>query len=240
MDGAKSSQLTIGTGWNCRYIRRELINAATATGVARLSNSSLIEGSAGKIQLVVDEPGQDAQALAIICHPHTQHGGTLSNKVVHQIARTFTALNAVTVRFNFRGAGDSEGHYDSGVGEVDDLTRVVNWARNRWPGVPFWLAGFSFGAYVGLKAAKALAPDWLVSIAPPVNLYDFDSVCVKTPNWLLIQGSDDEIVPVSDVLAWAEGLQRQPQIEIVPEAGHFFHGRLNLIRDQLMVNAPRF
>ena len=155
MDGAKSSQLTIGTGWNCRYIRRELINAATATGVARLSNSSLIEGSAGKIQLVVDEPGQDAQALAIICHPHTQHGGTLSNKVVHQIARTFTALNAVTVRFNFRGAGDSEGRYDSGVGEVDDLTRVVNWARNRWPGVPFWLAGFSFGAYVGLKAAKA-------------------------------------------------------------------------------------
>jgi alpha/beta superfamily hydrolase len=195
--------------------------------VVRLNN--FIEGSAGRIELVVDEPEQGVQAIAVICHPHTLHGGTLSNKVIYQVARTFTALNVVTVRFNFRGAG-----------EVDDLAQVVNWARHRWMDVPFWLAGFSFGAYVGLKAAKALAPDWLVTIAPPVNLYNFDSISVKTPNWLLIQGSEDEIVPASDVLAWAEGLQQKPQIEIVAEAGHFFHGRLNQIRDQLIVNAPRF
>lgn len=207
--------------------------------MARLNSPNYIEGLAGRIQLVIDEPEQEIQAIAIICHPHTLHGGTLSNKVVHQVARTFTAINAVTVRFNFRGAGESEGQYDGGVGEVDDLTRVVNWARSRWKGVPFWLAGFSFGAYVVLKAVKALVPDWLVTIAPPVNLYNFDSVSVTTPDWLLIQGSEDEIVPASDVLAWAEGLQQQPQIKIVAEAGHFFHGRLNQIRDQLIVNAPR-
>ena len=143
------------------------------------------------------------------------------------------------MRFNFRGAGNSEGNYDAGVGEQDDLIQVVNWAQEKWAGLPLWLAGFSFGAYVALMAAEKLAPDWLVTIAPPVNLYNFTSVKVATPHWLVIQGGDDEIVPADAVLSWLADLGKLPQLVVIPEAGHFFHGRLNTLRDQLIANASR-
>lgn len=206
--------------------------------MARLNSPGFIAGPAGKLQLLVDSPEEDARAVAVICHPHTQHGGTLANKVVHQVARTFTGQGAVSVRFNFRGAGDSEGEYDAGVGEVDDLTQVVNWVRGQCPGLPLWLAGFSFGAYVALLAAKKLAPDWLVTIAPPVNLYDVHSIQVTSPHWLVIQGSEDEIVPADAVLAWTAGLQQPPQLAEIAGAGHFFHGQLNVLKDQLTENMP--
>ena len=216
------------------------LRAVEQSSHARGDNDiDFINGPAGRLQLVVDEPEQDAHSIAVVCHPHTLHGGTLTNKVVHQLARTFVELGAVTVRFNFRGAGNSEGEYDAGPGEAEDLDCVVNWARGKWPGLRLWLAGFSFGAYVVSKSANRQEPAWLVTIAPPVNLYDFDKLRVTVADWLLILGSEDEVVPTHDVLAWVQSLHAQPNVALVPQAGHFFHGRLNQLKNQLLENAPR-
>lgn len=199
---------------------------------------AFIEGPAGRLQWRVDTPPQTARALAVVCHPHTLYGGTLNNKVVHQLARTFVELGALTVRFNFRGAGESEGEYDEGVGETRDLERVVDTARSNWPGLPLWLAGFSFGAYVALRAARVLNPAWLVTVAPPVNLYRLVEPDLAATRWLLIQGTDDEIVPASAVMSWVNSLADGSEVVEIPNAGHFFHGRLNPLRDALRTHAP--
>lgn len=197
-----------------------------------------IDGPAGRVELRVATPPGQPRAVAVICHPHPLHGGSLNNKVVHQMARTFSGLGAVCVRFNFRGVGRSEGRFDNGDGETEDLISVVSWARRQWPGVPLWLAGFSFGAYVALRAAAELRPDWLVSVAPPVNLYVIPAPDSATPRWLVLQGEDDDIVPAADVAAWAGAQPLKPELVTLEAAGHFFHGRLNDLRAQIEAHAP--
>ena len=198
----------------------------------------VIAGPAGRLQLVVESPSAQPRALALSCHPHPLHGGSLTNKVVHQLARSFVELGAVSVRFNFRGVGDSEGVFDNGAGETDDLQAVAARALDEWPGLPLWLAGFSFGAYVALRAADKLNPGWLLTVAPPVNMYDFSSLQPAVRRWLLIQGEDDEIVPGAAVKAWAGGLARPPERVTLDGAGHFFHGRLNDLKQVVLERAP--
>ncbi|HHO69014.1 MAG TPA: alpha/beta hydrolase [Gammaproteobacteria bacterium] len=197
-----------------------------------------IDGPAGPLELVVDTPAGPPRALAIVCHPHPLYGGSLDNKVVHQMARTFTELGAVAVRFNFRGVGASAGSFDEGRGETDDLLAVADWARGRWSGLPLWLAGFSFGAWVALRAAPVLHPDWLVTVAPPVNLYDVPAPADPGLRWLLVQGSADDVVPADAVSEWVQRLQQPPETVLLEGAGHFFHGRLNALRQVLAERAP--
>ncbi|MFN5009806.1 MAG: alpha/beta hydrolase [Gammaproteobacteria bacterium] len=113
----------------------------------------VIAGAAGDIELRIDLPAGAPRAVAVCCHPHPLFGGTLTNKVIHTVARSFAAQGAVAVRFNFRGVGASQGVHDGGDGETDDLVTVATWARSRWPGLPLWLGGFSFGSYVALRGA---------------------------------------------------------------------------------------
>lgn len=190
-----------------------------------------IDGPAGRLQLRFEPPPGSPRAVAVICHPHPLHGGTLDNKVVHQLAKTFVGLGAVAVRFNFRGVGGSEGEYDEGRGELDDLLTVVEWAAGRWPGLPLWLAGFSFGAYLALRAAERLAPRWLVTVAPAIGLFDASPVRLNpATSWLLIQGDADDIVPAPQVEAWVASMESKPRLVLLAGAGHFFHGRLNELR----------
>jgi alpha/beta superfamily hydrolase len=196
-----------------------------------------IDGPAGRLQIQVDLPKVAPRAFGVLCHPHTLHGGTLRNKVIHQAARAFVTAGAAAVRFNFRGAGKSSGVCDYGKGEVDDLAAVVAWARSQWPERPFWLAGFSFGAYVSLRAAAAQAPVMLVSIAPPVGRYSFDEIDLPQSRWLIVQGRNDEVVPTAAVSAWVRTLPNQPRYVIVEDAGHFFHGRLAPLREQIIAFA---
>jgi len=198
------------------------------------STDSLIDGPAGKLQLRVMAPEGAPRAIAVVCHPHPLHGGTLDNKVVHQLAKSFVALDAVAVRFNFRGVGRSEGKYDEGRGEKADLLAVVEWAGQRWPGVPVWLAGFSFGGFVALDAAQSLRPAWLVTVAPAVNYFPSQAVSLAGIRWLMIQGDADDIVPLAEVESWLERQGLDPQMVRVEGAGHFFHGRLNELRDSVL------
>jgi alpha/beta superfamily hydrolase len=193
-----------------------------------------IAGPAGNLQLLFEMPAGQVRALAVICHPHPLHGGTLNNKIVHQLARVFNQLGAVSVRFNFRGAGESEGRYDEGRGERQDLLAVVKWARQKWPGLPLWLAGFSFGGFVAIQAVEDLRPARLVTVAPAVRYLPEPLTLVSASEWLLIQGTDDDVVPAATVQAFVKAQSRPPALVLVEGAGHFFHGRLNDLRQVVL------
>ncbi|MEY3338384.1 MAG: hypothetical protein RL245_1376, partial [Pseudomonadota bacterium] len=148
----------------------------------------LLPGGAGQIETLVEAPQVKPSAVALCCHPHPLFGGTMTNKVIHTVARSFVSSGAVAIRFNFRGVGLSEGVHDGGIGETDDVIGLANWARERWPGLPFWLSGFSFGAWIALRAQSALQPSLLVTVAPPVGRWDFADLGPPTCPWLIVQG----------------------------------------------------
>ena len=203
-----------------------------------MSNScnlpDFITGQVGQLQIKTSLPkSSQITAVAVICHPHSLFGGTLDNKVVYQLARSFNTIGAVSVRFNFRGVGESEGAYDEGVGEQDDLLAVIEWAKTQWPETPLWVGGFSFGAYVALQSVRRIQPDWLVTVAPPVTRFPMTNIDPAIKHWLLIQGMQDEIVSADAVLEWAQSRSAKPVIEKVAGAGHFFHGKL-LIIDEIL------
>lgn len=202
----------------------------------------LIAGSAGAIEVATAPAGGgsgNARAgIAVICHPHPLHGGTMHNKVVTIAERALRELGLDSVRFNFRGIGQSQGTFDEGVGESDDLARVVDWVRRVRPEDALWLAGFSFGSYVALRNAGALDADALITIAPPVGRWDFESITLPECPWLVVQGEDDEIVDPQAVFDWIDGLAEPPQLVRMPETSHFFHRRLMDLRGVLK-NAMR-
>ncbi|GMQ83387.1 MAG: Dot/Icm type IV secretion system effector CoxH3 [Gammaproteobacteria bacterium] len=193
-----------------------------------------IAGPAGVLQILEEMPAVTPAAIAVICHPHPLHGGSLDNKIVHQLAKTFTGLGAVCIRFNFRGVGESDGEYDEGRGELQDLLAVVAWAQARWPKLPLWLGGFSFGGFIALKAAQQLAPQRLVTVAPAINYFPDSSLNLSGVSWLLIQGDADDIVPAALVSGWAAGLVCRPKLVLLEGAGHFFHGQLNELKQAIV------
>lgn len=196
--------------------------------------SVLIEGPAGKLEVEAARPLADERhAIGIVCHPHPLFGGTMNNKVVTTLVKTFQHLGLNTVRFNFRGVGRSEGVFDHGVGELEDLLTVIDWMEQQHPQREIWLAGFSFGAYIAAKAATQLTIKKLVTVAPPVVNFPMQSLPTITCPWVLVQGGRDEIVSAEEVFAWAESRNPPPAIIRFPEAGHFFHGQLTELRARL-------
>lgn len=197
-----------------------------------MSNTPLfIDGPAGKLEAELLRPATARDdGVAVVCHPHPQHGGTMQNKVVHMLCKAFNDLNLPTLRFNFRGVGASAGEFDNGVGETDDMLAVCSHARTQFPDARLWLAGFSFGARVVLQGWEEAGADYLVTVAPPVSLYDMSDITGITIPWLLIQGGKDEIVDPEAVRDWSSGLQPPPAVRWLDEAGHFFHGQLNPLR----------
>ena len=201
--------------------------------------SLVIQGPAGNLEALLEIPdGADGGRVAVICHPHPQHQGTMLNKVVHTLARAMNDLGAPALRFNFRGVGGSDGEYADGRGEIDDVEAVVAYARKRWPGADVWLAGFSFGAVVAARAAVRLAPAQLVSIAPAVNILGRELVAMPTMPWLIVQGDSDDVVPANDVIEWVAKLDPQPELLVMPGVGHFFHGHLVSLREILVRTLP--
>jgi uncharacterized protein len=186
-----------------------------------------IAGPAGAIECANDGPTTAPRGLAVICHPHPQHGGTMDNKVVQTLARAFVQLGYTSVRFNFRGIGASQGAWDEGRGEVDDASAVI--AAHRAPGQPLVLAGFSFGGYVARQAALRLpagaAAERLVLVAPAVRNFEVPPVSAST---LVIHGEADDVVPLQALFDWARP-QSLP-VTVLPGAGHFFHGQLPVLK----------
>jgi len=194
----------------------------------------MFQGPAGSIEGLLDQPASSPVAAAVVCHPHPLQGGAMTNKVAYILARAFNDMGAVSLRFNFRGVGRSEGRFDQGVGETQDALAALDWIAARHPGLPLWLGGFSFGAYVALRAQSKRPVRRLVTVAPAVERFDQDAIREPACPWLLVQGDADEVVAPAAVLAWAKARPRPPQLVVLAGAGHFFHGRLNELRDAVI------
>ena len=191
-----------------------------------------VDGPVGVLETLVESP-ESPLGLAVICHPHPLYQGTMANKVVHTLARVFNDAGLAAVRFNFRGVGNSEGKYADAIGETDDARAVVSWARRRWPDRPVWLAGFSFGAFVALRASADVSPQGLVSVAVPVQRFDVAMLEQPTCPWIIVQGDHDELVDVDAVVNWVDGLAPGPELLVMVGVDHFFHGRLRELRQRL-------
>lgn len=197
-------------------------------------DTKLIDGPAGKLELAIGEPkGIERDAWGIVCHPHPLFGGTMDNKVVTVLAKTFQDLGVKTIRFNFRSVGRSEGSYDQGNGELEDLLAVIDWMQHEKVRAEIWLGGFSFGACIAAKAATQIPVNKLVTIAPPVEHFPMRQLPPITCFWVLAQGDQDEVVPANLVYEWAESRDPKPIILRFPQASHFFHGQLIELRTQL-------
>jgi len=192
-----------------------------------------IAGPAGPIECAIDEPSGTPRGVAVLCHPHPQHGGTMDNKVVQTLARAFVQLGYRAVRFNFRGVGASGGQWDQGRGEVDDALAVIGAVHTA--GLPLALGGFSFGAFVATQAAATLAEgeraERLVLVGPAASRFEVATVPDDT---IVIHGEIDDVVPLAAVLDWARP-QMLP-VTVLPGTGHFFHGQLALLK-RLIVGA---
>lgn len=192
-----------------------------------------ITGAAGNLEGVAHLPDEAPRAIAVVAHPLPTMGGTMDNKVVTTLAKTFVELGCVALRFNFRGVGASGGEFDSGNGEIEDVLAIVRHAQQEYGDLPLILSGFSFGAYVQARAAQQLHPHphRLVLIAPAVGRFAMPPVRHDT---LVVHGELDDVVPLADVLLWARPLHLP--IVVLPEAEHFFHGLLNQLK-QIVLHA---
>ncbi|WP_018608509.1 alpha/beta hydrolase [Uliginosibacterium gangwonense] len=204
----------------------------------KIAEKFVITGPVGQIELLVDAP-EAPKGIALVAHPHPLFGGANTNKVTHTLARTLKDLGYLALRPNFRGVGLSEGSHDHGAGETEDMLAVLAWAQQQWPaaGEPYVLAGFSFGAFVQTKVAHHLAEAGhpakrLILVGTAAGFIEgarqYDTEAVG-PDTLVIHGSQDQTVPLENVFRWAEPLE--VPVVVVPGADHFFHGRLNNIRD---------
>jgi uncharacterized protein len=186
-------------------------------GERRLS----IPGPAGALEIALNLPSAAPRGIALVAHPHPQQGGTLDNKVVQTLAKTFAALGYAAVRFNFRGVAGSEGEFDGGIGETEDALAVLAYAKREFGELPVVLAGFSFGSFVQTRVAQSITPERMVLVAPAVGRFAVQTVAADT---IVIHGEQDDVVPLTDVFAWAR--PQQLPIVVFPGCGHFFHGRL--------------
>jgi len=204
----------------------------------RPTETVLLRGPAGQIETLIDLP-DNIRGISLVCHPHPLYGGANTNKVAHTLARTLAGLGYAAIRPNFRGVGGSEGNHDEGITETEDMLSVISWAQSRWGMLPLALGGFSFGAYVQTRVAQRL----MNTLTPPTRIvfvgtatgdaadgsrhYETPALPTGIPH-LIIHGEHDQTVPLSNVLDWARP-QNLPVV-VVPGAGHFFHGKLTVIR----------
>lgn len=196
-------------------------------------SKSLIAGDAGAIEVAAHSSEERPPiAVAVIAHPHPLFGGTMDNKVATTLARALFDAGASTYRFNFRGVGRTEGLHDDGRGETADLLTVVAHALAANPRLPLWLSGFSFGAAVTLAASEQLHCEEMILVAPGfsrmAHWQNVKSGGAAPESTLLIHGEKDETVPLADSLNWAR--PRDIPVVLVPEADHFFHQRLHILK----------
>ena len=210
-----------------------------------VSEQLLLDGPAGKLEALLEMPAElaegemEPQQVALVCHPHPLHQGTMHNKVAHMLARSFVQLGAPALRFNFRGVGNSDGEHDNGIGEVDDAEAAMRYLVSRWPRAEKWLGGFSFGSQVSLSLEQRETIDWLVTVAPPIDRLDLDSFPMPRCPWLVVQGEQDELFDARQVEKWVRSLDPAPAFELFPGADHFFHGKLTRLREAIIAHAPR-
>lgn len=194
-----------------------------------------LNGMVGQLESVLTIPMEvKTNYIALVGHPHSLQGGTMNNKVVTTLARTFKELGIPSLRFNFRGVGRSAGSYDAGIGESLDMLSLVNDLKNIRPDSSFIFAGFSFGSYVSYRAAAQCPHQALITVAPAIHHYNYNEFNPKPSSWLIIQGEQDEVVDPQLVFDFAQ--QFEPQLPVLrfADTTHYFHGKLIELRELLV------
>jgi alpha/beta superfamily hydrolase len=187
-----------------------------------------IRGPVGRLEALLDEPvpSTAVRAAVVFAHPHPQQGGTMHTKVVYQGAKALNRIGCAVLRFNFRGVGTSDGRFDNGAGEADDLRAALDFMHERHPGARLWTAGFSFGAWIALTAGAAdPRVSTLIGIAPPLARYDFETVRVSTTAKFFIQGEFDEICPLKEMQQFYARCEEPKELVVIDAADHLFDGK---------------
>ena len=194
----------------------------------------LLDGPAGRLEALLETPEDAPRAVALLCHPHPLFGGTMHNKVVHRVARALRASGYAVLRFNFRGVGKSEGRHDLGVGEIDDARAGLDWLRNRFPGLPYTLAGFSFGSRIILNLGCAL-PDAhrLIALGFPAKRDPVGVIAQCATPKLFIQSTHDEYGPRPEMEAFYAQVAEPKQLIWIEAENHFFAGGLDELQKQV-------
>ena len=200
---------------------------------SNITQKFFVDGPAGKLEAVLAEPNSECRhGIAIIAHPHPRYGGTMDNKVVHTLFKALFELGFITVKFNYRGVGKSEGSYGDSLGETEDVIAVVEAIRSQFDAesndLALLLAGFSFGGAIQAHVAKITSPESIIMVAPSVDHLQAPPVSSYAKRVLIIQGDQDEVVPLKTILEWAA--PQDLPIVVVPSAEHFFHGKLHVIK----------
>lgn len=199
-----------------------------------MSPSLSLTGSAGRLDALLDEPSGTPRAAAVFAHPHPLHGGTMHTKVIYQGAKALTRIGCAVLRFNFRGVGTSAGAFDEGRGELADYRMALDHMAGRYPAVPLWTAGFSFGAWIALTAgAGDPRVTALVGIAPAIERYDFSAVERSGTAKFFIQGDRDEICPLGRLRAFYATLPEPKDLVVIEGADHVFDGKVGEVAEAL-------
>ena len=193
------------------------------------------QGPMGLLEVALTVPEEvDRRYIAILGHPHSLQGGAMNNKVVTTLARTFKDLQIPSLRFNFRGVGQSAGVYDEGIGESEDMLLLAQQCLREMPDRQLLFAGFSFGSYVAYRAAAQCKHRLLLTIAPPVHHYDYTEFLPHPFPWIVAQGDADDVVPLDCVLDFFADFSPPVPILRFPDTGHFFHGQLIALKSRLI------
>jgi alpha/beta superfamily hydrolase len=202
-----------------------------------------IQGPSGSLQAAFHLAKTESTDFLIICHPHPQLGGTMDNKVVTTLAKTYLDLGMNVIRFNYRGVGESQGEYGEVAGEAEDALAILTWVESNHAVSRVFLAGFSFGAYIAAKVASTISADaqskvsvpHLLLIAPSVNNSPFELATPLASPCTVVMGQHDEVVPFESVKTWVEAQAQVSRIELIsmPDATHFFHGQLVVLKNHV-------
>jgi alpha/beta superfamily hydrolase len=189
-----------------------------------------IPGPVGPLEALLDLPAGEPRAVAVFGHPHPLHGGTMHTKALYQAAKAMPRIGVAALRFNFRGCGRSAGTFDSGPGEKDDFRAALAFATERFPDLPIWAAGMSFGSWVAMNVgAEDPRVSLLLGIAPPVDRYEFDVLKTCTLPKFIIHGESDELISIKDIRRFYAQMPEPKELVTIEDANHLFEGKTSMV-----------
>ena len=191
-----------------------------------------IPGPAGPLEALLDLPDGEPRAVAVFGHPHPLHGGTMHTKALYQAAKAMPRIGVAALRFNFRGVGRSMGTFDSGPGEKDDFRAALSFVEERFPDLPIWTAGMSFGSWIALSVgAEDPRVSLLLAIAPPVDRYDFGALKTCTLPKFIVHGESDELISIKEIRKFYAQIPEPKELVTIEDANHLFEGKTSMVGD---------